>query len=295
MNHYKFFCVNLRNLNPSLSKVCLLLIFIWFVAFGAVSPTFAVVDIDKETEILCPELGDSDPNRILQFSLTSSSTPKDDNVSWSIFPSGSGTDFLFGDTGTDVFIEFASTPSVVYTLTVSEPGGSMDRLTIVVGPTARIVSFIEEFTASELFLEVFTEAFDVLGLPALLLSGSILAGLEGLSSVANNENPSPTFNDSTWSDYVSRKEYRGYLYLQPVAFFDFDTSALLCSGLIKNEVSHGFTPPPLPIRVTGGLGYDPGEPNIPTITPPNPSADRTINSQRGNWTARTTSFSQIIW
>lgn len=68
-----------------------------FLVIVSTSKLFAVVEID--TGQLCPNLGNSDPNRELSFSLTTGSVPRDDTVSWTIVAQdpGSGTSFLNGD------------------------------------------------------------------------------------------------------------------------------------------------------------------------------------------------------
>ena len=213
-----------------------------FLLLGSVPASIAQVEIDTNSSVLCEDLGNLDRDRELVFGLSPASNPSDNTVVWDISPSVSGTSFVGGfNTGSTVLIKFAK-DAKVYTLTATGPSTS-DSIQIVVGPTARVVSFIDGFNFFSEIDAVVAKAHSTLGQPAQELedNGKIGEGLF-LFSLTTNQPPNidPITDDTTdWTPYVELKDYRGHLYVQPVAFFEADNTPI-CSFLMKNE-NTGFT------------------------------------------------------
>ncbi len=257
-----------------LLKVTSLYLLIGILIGGSTINCFSAFDID--TSNLCWDLGNSDPDRILSINLTTNSSPRDNSVEWKIFPENTETVFINDeDTGPGVLVQFDPDPNI-YTLTATVQNGPTNSIKIVVGPTARIISFIDNepgLVVGE-FESILAADSAILGRELTdEIEKGIGRGLLKLSELANRQDPpsadEPFVDDNVeWQDFTSKMEYRGYLYIQPVSFFT-SNNALICSSLIKNDVGNGFTP------IYWLSWYFPSEPHAPAVTPDNPSADRT--------------------
>ena len=218
----------------------LMLITIIFFALG--STGMAVVEIDKSSGSLC----DQTPG-ILSFSVTSSSSPQ--NVTWDIDPENQGISFVNDDDfGSEVFLRVNDSTQETFTLTA----GGADSIKIVVGPSARIISFINEIDYDSyddfgdvLIEEIITQANRVNN--DELFASDVQDSLLGLDMV-DNDAPSLSFTDEEWDAFsgvttAQNTDHRGWLDLQPVLFLD-TSDNIICSTLTANSKSQGFTPVP---------------------------------------------------
>ena len=209
------------------------------------------VEIDK-TAIERGFCSNDDALPILNVRLTAAGIPAD-GVTWEIIPhspTGAGSvDFFPPDSNENIsrIAVLIGNTEGVYELKVTEHGSptESDSITIVVGPTARIISYIQKFDPLQELGSTLEVVNDKEGIAnAALRSPSVLAGLTVLAGSINETRPPDSFDSNRdWQDYIRTMDYRGYLYMQPVAIFDSKGEGeALCSKLLRNDVSHGFTP-----------------------------------------------------
>ena len=163
---------------------------------------------------------------------------------WSIPEEDEHTKIISEDT-TSAIVKIGEEAGV-YTLNAQS---GADHITIVVGDSARIVSYIEELDEGEFNSDHDILVEDTIALAkhhnsTTLTPNRVRDSLKALDLV-DNTNPLSDFNtDSKWNNYVNNtRQYRGFIYMRPVAIFNSEDEPI-CSALVTQEDHEGYTPPP---------------------------------------------------
>lgn len=248
INYKKSKSANYLEIHTRLRTIPLRLLLLLTIMFGFTLNGFSDVVIDDneliQTGGLCAF--NIPGNREFEVKLS----PINGNADWTLTPSGD-TAFVGGsqteNNTTSVNITVGN-EAKRYTLTATD-GVNSDFITIVVGQSARIVSFIDEISNSD-WDEGHPDYDPVNGVVAQIKTekptldlGPIRDSVHSLDLV-DNPTPAKSFPDNTaWGDFIGEQQYRGFLYLRPTAIFDSEGQAL-CSSLINEEDNNGWTPDP---------------------------------------------------
>ncbi len=238
-----------------LRTIPLALILLITIMFGFVSNGFSDVVIDDNELVQVGGLcAFSDPvNRTFTVTLT----PANINADWTLTPGDGDTVFASGSSNRTSVDITVGDEAKTYTLTVTD-GADQDFITLVVGQSARIVSFINEIPDSD-WNENDQDYDDANGVAAnIALASPKYLSLDRIRDTVQSldlvDNPTPTFPDTDdWGTFIGKREYRGYIYFQPAAIFNSEGEAL-CSSLINDGFSNGFTPVPDNVFTIGFLG-----------------------------------------